>query len=532
LVAVLTGMAVLAGWWLDVAPDARLLPGVPPMMPNTALALILTGATLALLRKEPVSRARRWLAAPAVAAVVLIGALSLAEYLLGRGLGIDALPAPGSAVGQTAPHTGLALGALGLALGLLDCRPLWGRQAAQLLAVLAVLVALLALIGYAAGVPAFYGKLTFWPSAGIGPHTAVLIALLGGGLLCARPAWGLMAVLLSPGAGGVVARRLLPAPVLVPLVLGLLSLAAQRAGAYSAELGSWLFALANITVSTLIIWWIAAALHRADSRRARAEEEVRRANQELEAANQELEAFNYSVSHDLRSPLLAADGFAYLLLQQHASALAGEAQEHLRHIQDSTRQMSRLIDDLLAFSRLGRQPLRKQAVSMADLVRACLADLAREARGRRVEVRVSDLPGCEGDPGLLKQVWSNLLSNAFKYTRRRDPAMIEVGCRPDGGGAAVYFVRDNGAGFDMAQGGQLFGAFQRLHRAEEFEGTGVGLAVVRRIVQRHGGRVWAEAEPDRGAVFFFTVGGDAAASREVVARPSANAGQPLAGAPG
>jgi light-regulated signal transduction histidine kinase (bacteriophytochrome) len=170
--------------------------------------------------------------------------------------------------------------------------------------------------------------------------------------------------------------------------------------------------------------------------------------------------------------------------------------------------MGHLIDDLLTFSRLSRQPLKKQPVPTAALVRQCWETLRREQEGRQVELRLSDLPPCDADPGLVKQVWMNLLSNALKYTRRRATAVVEVGCRDGNGhGAPGYFVRDNGAGFDMAYAGKLFGVFQRLHRAEEFEGTGVGLAVVQRIVHRHGGRVWAEAEPDKGATFSFTLAG-------------------------
>ncbi len=166
--------------------------------------------------------------------------------------------------------------------------------------------------------------------------------------------------------------------------------------------------------------------------------------------------------------------------------------------------MGQLIDDLLAFSRLGRQPIRKQPVDPARIVKRCLAELP-EVQQRQVDITVGELPPCRGEPALLKQVWVNLLSNAVKYTRQRDAARIEVGCR-DGDGERVYFVRDNGVGFNMRYAHKLFGVFQRLHRAEDYEGTGVGLAIVHRIVQRHGGRVWAEAEPDRGATFYFTLG--------------------------
>jgi len=162
---------------------------------------------------------------------------------------------------------------------------------------------------------------------------------------------------------------------------------------------------------------------------------------------------------------------------------------------------------LLTFSRLSRQPLNKEPVVPANLVRRVLSDLSGEQEGRQVEIVVGELPTCQADPGLLKQVFANLLSNALKYTRQRDVARIEVGCAAQDG-ATVYFVKDNGAGFDMRYADKLFGVFQRLHRAEEFEGTGVGLAIVQRIIHRHGGRIWAEAEVDKGATFYFTLEGE------------------------
>lgn len=228
------------------------------------------------------------------------------------------------------------------------------------------------------------------------------------------------------------------------------------------------------------------------------EEKVERRTAELNATNRELEAFTYSVSHDLRTPLRVLDGYTQWLLEEHAEPLGDEARRYLGYLRDGTEQMRHLIDDLLRLSQVGRQPLRRDPIDVEGLVTRAWEALPTRAGPARLTR--GPLPRCHGDDGLLAQVWTNLLSNALKYTRLREFPQIEVGFR-----VGAYFVRDNGAGFDMRYAGKLFGVFQRLHRADEFEGTGVGLAIVQRIVHRHGGEVWAEATPQEGATFYFTL---------------------------
>lgn len=249
--------------------------------------------------------------------------------------------------------------------------------------------------------------------------------------------------------------------------------------------------------------------------RKRAEDEIRRLNMhleervkqrtaELEAVNRELEAFSYSVSHDLRAPLRHIGGFAQLLGEQCSSALNDAGKRYLAIIIDSVTQMGRLIDDLLLFSRMGRTEMHHDRVSMSALVAEVRQELATQLQGRNVAWEVGPLPEVEGDRSMLKLVWVNLISNAVKYSRPREQAQISIGCARKNG-ELEFYVRDNGAGFDMEYAGKLFGVFQRLHRADEFEGTGVGLANVQRIVSRHGGRTRAQGKVNRGATFYFTL---------------------------
>jgi len=244
---------------------------------------------------------------------------------------------------------------------------------------------------------------------------------------------------------------------------------------------------------------------------AQLEARVRERTEELHASNSELEAFTYSVSHDLRAPLRHITGFATLLHQQAGASLDDQGRRYLTTITDAAARMATLIDDLLAFSRMGRANVSKRRVDLSQLVREAREEVSTDVNGRRIAWDIHDLPPVDADPALLRPVLVNLLSNAVKYTGTRNEARIEVGTESRAG-ELVVFVRDNGVGFDMAYAHKLFGVFQRLHRADEFSGTGIGLANVRRIIQRHGGRTWAEGALDAGATFYFSLPSQGGAS--------------------
>ena len=243
------------------------------------------------------------------------------------------------------------------------------------------------------------------------------------------------------------------------------------------------------------------------------EESLARSNTELGIINKELEAFSYSVSHDLRVPLRAIDGFSNALLEDYAGSLGKEGQHYLHRVRDGVKNMNQLIDDLLNLSRLGRRPMNKKEAKLETIAQAAYKSLEHEWRKRKVDFAAQQLSSVSVDPHLMQIVFTNLLSNSLKFTRSRANAKIEVGSETKDG-EEVFFIKDNGVGFDMKHADKLFSPFQRLHSREEYEGTGVGRATVRRIIHRHGGRIWVESKPGSGTTIYFTVGGDKSGSQE------------------
>jgi len=274
--------------------------------------------------------------------------------------------------------------------------------------------------------------------------------------------------------------------------------------------------LTNLIAGAIAIFTV-MRMHLEIAKRHRAEQSLQEAHDqlelrvqertsELEASNKELEAFCYSISHDLRAPLRHIDGFADLLIKHTTGRLDERGRYYLDIIANSARQMGALIDDLLTFSRMSRTEIKRGKVSTEPLVDEIMkSSLQLEPKKRHIVWKRGSLPEVKADPSLLQRVWMNLISNALKFSRPRDPAEIEIGCDDTAKSEVVFFVRDNGVGFDMLYADKLFGVFQRLHRAEDFEGTGIGLANVRRIISRLGGRTWAEGKKNEGATFFFSL---------------------------
>lgn len=507
-IAVLVVASVaLTGWAFGLPRLRSVIPGLVPMNPFTALGLAFA-ATAALLLRDETAPAGRIQAGVALAgAVLLVGAVKLAGYLAGENLGFDTwlFNNPDSPDGVSTPialNTAAGLAMSGTALILVAHGGRRSVPAAQVLAIGTAVIGLMATLGYAYGARRFYQVGPFVPMA---INTAIGAMLLGGSILTLRPDRGFIGAVNADTSFGTTARRLLPLVVAVFGTLGWLRLWGERLGWYDTPTGTALLVTAAVTCCLGLIFWNARLVSRTEAERHRLNRALERNVAELGEVNRELEAFSYSVSHDLRAPLRHVAGFADLLEKHSRESLDEKSVRYLATIRASAQRMGLLIDDLLSFSRIGRTELRAAAVDLGSLVSDVLQDFQSEIETRRVAVRVETLPVVRGDAALLRQVFLNLVSNALKYSSKQAQPALQIGTAPATNGQAVVRVTDNGAGFDVKYSDKLFGVFQRLHTTEEFEGTGIGLANVRRIVTRHGGRVWAEGAVGKGATFYVSL---------------------------
>lgn len=519
------GYLGLLGWYLDIAVLRSLSPDWPTLMPNAALGLMMGAAALWLLRPHSPSNWARWTGRCMASAVVFLGVATLAEYLGGWNFGLDTLlfeeklrtvplAYPRGDPGRMALATALNFLLLGLALLSMSAVS-WPirHRVMQALVIWPLGISLLAFMGYLYGVSSLYDIAAF----SLMPlHAAVGCVALAAGMVLARVDRGWMRVFQETQLGSIVLRRVVPFAVVVPVLLGWLRLAGERAGLYGTEFGVGLLVIAGTASSLGLAWWLAVELNTIDRGRLQAKNELRRLNDELEQRiaertrqlenmNKELEAFSYSVAHDLRTPLRAIDGWAQALHEDHGEALGESGRAMLDRQRAASQRLGLLIDDLLNLAHLSRKPVLLKSVDPTLLIKKIWHNFAASAYGEKATLVIGDLPRCMSDAVLLEQMLTNLLDNACKFSAGRPDPRIEIGCRRELPGEGIFFVRDNGVGFDMRYTGKLFTAFHRLHGAHEFPGTGIGLAIVQRVIHRHGGRVWAEAEVGGGATFYFTL---------------------------
>lgn len=476
-VAARLGDAV-AALGLVAAVPAWLLPGTDTPA-GAALGLTAVGLGLGISNRRD-GHSARLLAKGCGAGVALYGAAVLLGYATGQ-------PEPAGG----GPLVALALAALGLSLLMLEGRPAMA-QATALAALALGTFGLIDLFLDGGGARAGHDRRMSIPAA-------VLSCAAAAGVLISMPASGVVRVFTLPGPAGFYARRVLPVTLLVPVVLAYLRALSHRTGV-DFSLGLAVMTMMSIALALFVGVWGAQLIHRSEAQERKAAVARDRARRELELANRELESFSYSISHDLRAPLRAIAGYAEILEEDEAPRLSEQGRHYLHRVRDSATRMSALIDGLLELTRLSREPLRLERVDLSALA----AEVAAELRSDDVPTELMIAPGliAHADPRLVQTVLQNLLANAFKFTRNKPRRTVEVGRSAQEG---AFFVRDNGAGFDPAYAQKLFGAFQRLHAHDEFEGSGIGLATCQRVIARHGGRIWATAVPGEGATFSFTL---------------------------
>jgi signal transduction histidine kinase len=514
--SVLIGLGALLLWLLAKPYLIAIRPAWIAMMPNSAVAFIALGAALlVLVSRDTGDRWRIPVATACCALAIAIGAASLLEDVTDLNLGIDELMFRDASTvvgmfhppGRPAPVTSGLL--IMLALALLATIPRLGMLNA-LCSTLALFVAMTLMVAYVLNAREMY---TFGNHAIPTSFIAALsLLLLAAGAVCQNPHHVLFRRLASGGAGGLMLRKVLPLVFVMNTVLVALGIWTQSEGLFSTtEFGA--AAVASLSSLCIFIIFIGYAkqMDNLEIVRRIAQAQGHQLNvllkqklSDLEQVNRELEEFSYSMSHDLRTPLRAIDGFSGILVQDYADKLDPEGKRIIGVVRDGTRKMAQLIDDILAFCRIGRIEMSISKVDMNGLINELLPELTEPMSGRDICLTVRPLPLAQGDQMMLRSVWHNLLDNAIKYTAGRAAARIEIGGTGDDG-ELVYWIKDNGAGFDMRYADKLFGMFRRLHGEQEFGGTGIGLAIVKRIVTRHGGRVWAVGQPDRGATFYFAL---------------------------
>lgn len=492
----------LGGWYFQAPSLRSWLAGTVSMNPLTALCIVLCGCLLLGLESSR-SGHLAWKAGAGL--VIGVSGLHFFDSLLGLGFDYDRLlPVAlgvdfGGIVSRMAPNAALSIFQLSLSMVLVRASGTLARVG-QLLLLLNLAGLFFTLLGYAYGVELLYRVVDHIPMA-LNSAVALTLLTIGVGLVTKGP--GVLDDWSGASLGGQLARRLLPWMLVIPL-LGWMAILGGQKGWVDGRTGITLLVVLGMGAWCAVVLATAHSMNKADLERIAAEQALAAHARDLKAAQAELEAFSYTVSHDLRAPLRHINGFMQLL-QKGLASPDPKTSRYMNLINESAVQMGNLIDGLLNFSRLARTELMNSEVDLDQMVKDLFETVSHHTGQRVIHWKKGELGRVRGDGGMLRQVILNLIENAVKYSRLRPEAIIEIFVRKDRDLGLVVAVRDNGAGFDPAYTDKLFGVFQRLHTNEEFEGTGIGLANVRRIITRHGGKTWAEGELNKGATFYFSL---------------------------
>ncbi|HWD91906.1 MAG TPA: ATP-binding protein [Verrucomicrobiae bacterium] len=506
VLVILIGGTVLVGWLFNIQLLKSVAPDLIAMNPLTAILFTLCGAAL-LHATGPDRKVPDKIVLICGAIILLGGAAKVVECVFGVDLNFDqtlfrrAVNSPGPfGPNEIGMNTALAFIGCGLALLLLDVETRRGFRPAQAVVVMLGLTALLVLIGYAYHVLPLYRIGSRLPMA---LNSAISFELFSVAALAARPSRGLMTAITSDTTGGAMARRLLPAAILIPLVLGALRFSSEKHGFFEIESGISLFAFANVVLFTGVIWWNAKLLFRAETERLKAMEKLKQTSADLERSNTDLQQFASVASHDLTEPLRMITSYLELLSSRAQGKLGEEEREFIGYAVDGARRMRTLIQDLLAYARVDTRGRPLGPTDCERLLDTVLANLKVAIDESGAVIEHEPLPTVEGDAVQLAQVFQNLLGNAIKF-HGIAPPRIQIGARRNNG-EWLFHVKDNGIGIDPKNFSRIFVLFQRLHTRQEYPGTGMGLAICKKIIERHGGRIYAESKPGAGTAFFFTI---------------------------
>jgi signal transduction histidine kinase len=539
------GAIVLIGWITETELLKRIQPSFVAMNPLTAIAFLIAG--LALIFHSSAWAWGKTVSRIGGILVTFIGAVTALGYITAWNLGIDQLlfqsqlmTPDGEHFNRIAPNTATQFVLSGLAITLLNARTTGTWRPHEALALCTMVIGLFAVLGYAFGVSPMYSVGPFIPMA---LHTALAFLILGVGLLVRYPDSGLISILTSSNMGGMLARRLMPGAIGITLLVSWLRLMGQQANLFDTELGVAMMAVAMVAMLTALIWWSAAALNQMDASRQESEQALRRAHDDLEhivekrteelretnvhlkhevaertavqhllasqaadlkRSNEELEQFAYVASHDLQEPLRMVSSYLQLLERRYKPQLDGDAIEFISFAVDGANRMKQLINDLLQYSRIGRKGAQPMPVDCQTVVSDALGNLSALIKETRAVMECGSLPTVVADPVQLRQLLQNLIGNAVKFRRPGVEPHVQISATRQER-EWVFSVRDNGIGIDSQYNTRIFEVFQRLHTREEYAGTGIGLSICKRIVERHGGRIWVESLLGQGSTFFFTL---------------------------
>jgi signal transduction histidine kinase len=492
-------LVVLTGWIFKIDAAKRILPEFVAMNPATAVCFIFSVISVFLITEASKKTSHKITGYALAITVLIMASLKLTGIIMNKEVFIDttlfhdALNEPGRISNSMAPNTAISFILLALSLLLINISRPGHKLPSQYVSIILGIFSLLSVLGYLYRVKFFYG---FYNQIPMALPTAFGFLLMSFAVLFTHPEKGITGELTRTRSGATAAAFLIPSAVLIPTILGYLRLYIEWKGFLELEFGTSLLILSIILLLLLIIWFTIKTLNHRDDLRRQAEES-------LSAVNKELSAFTYSVSHDLRAPLRAMNSYSSILLKDHSADLNDEAKQFLASIQANALRMGNLVDDLLKFSHLGKKEIERTVIDMNVLTREVIDQLNR-TMPHKAEISVAPLHNINGDTGLIRQAMTNLISNAIKYSSRKEKPQVRIESA-ELNGIITFKIIDNGAGFDMKFADKLFGVFQRLHNQDEFEGTGVGLAIVHRIITKHGGQVWAESILGEGAAFYFSL---------------------------